>query len=538
MLRVHVVLLVLTCPSAITAHDSAQNLDIMQLPRRKVTRTFVRIVRGLVPPRATRREPVHAKSESVGSQDCHALNITAVKRHRQPTEKLGLVTAPSGTGMPAYVRGHYPYQPCDASHSRLAPRPVILLMVASHAFRGVVPHWASEARAAGISCVLGSIGSNSSACALAEQHGCRCLRGSQSNHNQSMQSQVGNGDLEDLAMKWGGHRKQAVRQRFEYARQLLEEGGGSHSILMHDGDVFFRPGGLVLMLNFVRSAASMDFVISHNGHRTVDYDDLNWGMVWISGSIISKRLLSCVLSEWDHASFTATGSYWQRSQPRLNHLIEVHLENSARADQMRLCTLPVDLVNRSFRHMSSVPTARSKIICAVALGLLPTYLPAAEAGTVMPGAALPPALAYTVPATASAKQQQLALGAAIILARERGRAVALPMAFKDGKPVPFCSLFVARAFPPETAVLAPTARCAPSVGPASLTSNQSGPISGGQGRGTTDTLCMDFSMLLQRAASTPTALPVIPVCPLGEPVCRKTGDSVSAHTPRTPSYRD
>ena len=201
----------------------------------------------------------------------------------------------------------------------------------------------------------------------------------------------------------------------------------------------------------------MDFVISHNGHRTVNYDDLNWGMVWISGSIISKRLLSCVLSEWDHASFTATGSYWQRSQPRLNHLIEVHLENSARADQMRLCTLPVDLVNRSFRHEQR-PYRALKIICAVALGLLPTYCPPPRRGRDA-RAALPPALAYTVPATASLSSSSLELPSS---RAERGRAVALPMAFRDGKPVPFCSLFVARAFPPETAVLAPTARCAPS----------------------------------------------------------------------------
>ena len=69
------------------------------------------------------------------------------------------------------------------------------------------------------------------------------------------------------------------------------------------------------------------------------YDDLNWGFVWMGGSTRSVRLLNCLLDAWNHSSFTGATSafvnFHRRSQPRVNHLLEEHFEQSAR-NEMRL----------------------------------------------------------------------------------------------------------------------------------------------------------------------------------------------------------
>ena len=398
--------------------------------------------------------------EIVMSKHCHALSIGRLKKVHHPTANMGLVTLGEGAAITAYQRGHYPYRTCGNTTSvgeQVPMRPVILLMVANHAFRAAVPQWASHARAAGVQCALGSIGADQSACALAEKLGCRCLR--EGNITDVSQNASGN-DLDNLSRQWHGARKYSVRRRFEFARQLLAE--GSHSVLMHDADVFFKAGGLQRFLSFLsRLGGSVDLAVSDNHRRDEAFDDLNWGMVWMSHRPAVVQLLGCLLDEWDHAAFSGKGSYYRRSQPRVNHLIEAHLSHSSRHEQrLRVCKLSMKLGLDTFVHFSSFSRVRSKLICATAAGLLSAYLPELAAGTAGADDSPLPALAYQVPSNATIEEQQRALGAALAVAGASGRALALPTAFsRKGREVRFCSLFSAGTIPPHAAVLPPAPAC-------------------------------------------------------------------------------
>ena len=121
-------------------------------------------------------------------------------------------------------------------------------------------------------------------------------------------------------------RKDSVRKRFIYARRLLD---GGQSVLMHDADAFFRPGGLRDLLGYLGVLGATDFAVSDNGARDEVFDDLNWGLVWMAANQRTISMLECLLGMWDHYAFTAkSGAFFRRSQPRINHLIEIHHEHA------------------------------------------------------------------------------------------------------------------------------------------------------------------------------------------------------------------
>ena len=246
--------------------------------------------------------------------------------------------------------------------------------------------------------------------------------------------------------------RQAVRQRFAFARSLLQE--GTHSVLMHDADVFFQGGGLPRLLAFLENQSSMDLVVAPNGRHAGNYDNLNWGMMWLSGSNRTLALLDCALAEWDQAAFRGVGSYYRRSQPRMNHLVETHFENTPRSNQMRVCKVPSKLNALAYTHMTDFSTVRAKLICAVSQGLLAELSPQAIAQTA--AGKRPRSLAYVLPGKPTVGEQQRALGSAIRLATALGRALALPQAWhRHKKEVPFCSLYHAGSFPPLCTVVPP-----------------------------------------------------------------------------------
>ena len=182
--------------------------------------------------------------------------------------------------------------------------------------------------------------------------------------------------------------------------------------------------------------------------RAENYDDLNWGTSWLSGTEASRRALECLLSNWAHPAFAGRGSYYRRSQPRVNHVIEASIEYSTKP--LRLCTLPDSLGHDAFHHMTGYPTSQHKITCGVAEGLL--------AGTVDPQTSA--SLAFAVPPSASVTEQREALSAAALLAIASGRALSLPPAYRRGVRLGFCRLFDASTLPPGLAIIAPTG-CAP-----------------------------------------------------------------------------
>lgn len=199
------------------------------------------------------------------------------------------------------------------------------------------------------------------------------------------------------------------------------------------------------------------------------YDDLNWGFVWMGGSPRSVLLLDCLLESWEHVSFVGHSNFHRRSQPRINHLLEEHFENSARNGQrLHVCKVPVPLHKETFRHMSGQTNARSKIVCAVAEGVLSAHPPniTSSAGAPSESAAISTnphidleptrTLGYVAPSTATVDQQQAALDAALIVANASSRAVRLPATYnKRGQLKPFCTILNARGLPHDAMLISP-----------------------------------------------------------------------------------
>jgi len=209
---------------------------------------------------------------------------------------------------------------------------------------------------------------------MATSGGCRCLSELEIELFPNARGTTASApDLNNL--RWTGSRVRAVQVRFAFALHLLRI---HPSVLMHDADAFFRPGGLELLLTFLASTnahTQRDFVIQDNVARNEVYDDLNWGFVWMASNARSIDFLRCALRSWDHDSFSPArggGSFFRRSQPRLNHLLEVNVEEaSSRSNRVELCTLPIGTAESVFHHLTGFRNARRKVLCATIMGYLP-----------------------------------------------------------------------------------------------------------------------------------------------------------------------
>ena len=398
---------------------------------------------------ARQKRNKHDHSESIRVDDgaCRELGVKRLLKLTKPGNELG-----EWGPQLAFRRGHFPYSTCkQAQAGQRAVLPVTVLMVASHAYRTVVPSWAEQVQASGASCVLGSVGARDTACVLAESLGCGCLRSRDvddimDTRGEQESAAYANG----LTQRFDGPRARSVKQRFAYALRLMEN--STRSVLMHDGDVFFKKGGLSRMLTLVRNVGLQDFVVTDNLFpRREVYDDLNWGFVWISGSRLTSLTLKCLLSTWDHASLNGTGNFFRRSQPRINRLLETHWEHAA-GSRLKLCTLPqTNKITKSLMiHMSKMKRARSKIVCAVALGHLPRHFPSIGIAK----SNVSRTLSYDLPPTATLTLQRKALGAALAIATKSGRALHLPRTLTDdGKSAEFCRLFDVGSIPLDAALL-------------------------------------------------------------------------------------
>ena len=232
-----------------------------------------------------------------------------------------------------------------------------------------------------------------------------------------------------------GARGKSVRYRFEYAQTLLAR---NYSVLMLDADVFLREAGMSRLLSFIRAGVGgHDFALMSNGRRPEAYDDLNWGVAWMSPSETSKHLLSCLLGTWDHYAFSdpRAGSYGLRSQPRVNHLIESSMMRGGGPSRAPLvCTLPDKLVAGTLKHMTGYPTVEHKLTCARTMGL---HQVTGSSWSRNPHRQL----WYRVPNHASPSRQRNAVLTAARLAHDLNRTLVLPGAVFRGKPARFCELF-------------------------------------------------------------------------------------------------
>ena len=354
---------------------------------------------------------------------CLALGIPRLRRVPILVQKLV-----HGMRNATWQRGHFPYATCPVSGPGSAASIVVAtLLVADHQYAEVIPRWAAGSRAANVDlCVVGQVGASDLPCQAARHVGCECMR-----HNHAS-AVIGRNDS---SFARAGARGRSVRYRFEYAQALLAR---NYYVLMLDADVFLREAGMAKLLGFLQtSVVGYDFALMNNNPRREAYDDLNWGVAWISPSETSKHLLSCLLGEWDHHAFgdPRTGSYGLRSQPRVNHLIESSLMRGGGASSApRVCMLPNELTSRTLKHMTGYPTVQHKITCARTMGL---HQVTGSAWTRSPQRQL----WYRVPDHASPSHQRNALIVAARLARDLNRTLVLPESVFRGKPVEFCTLF-------------------------------------------------------------------------------------------------
>ena len=266
----------------------------------------------------------------------------------------------------SWRQGHRRWPVCDAPRceplpaAATSPGPVVLITL-DRAYASVVAGWAELVRAANLTCVVGSIDRSGAVCAEARQARCRCLPSARLPAVRSSD--------------WGrgSPRRVAVRARFELAQRLLGGALGvdaSGGVLLHDADVAFDDlGPFACFLR--RTAPHADLVSQPNGptHDREAYDALNLGLLWLSSAPSTRLLLDCVLASWDHAAFDPVageevpgGSYYERSQPRIGHLLEEHLAaRQPAAGPVRVCTLPPWLKQHYAHATGKAPTVTSKL---------------------------------------------------------------------------------------------------------------------------------------------------------------------------------
>ena len=355
----------------------------------------------------------------------------------------------------AWREGHFPYNVCGASDGILplsplatsdtmALRPVTVLMVTDSKYAMRIPAWAAEVKGLGFPCAVGDVGSRmgnatadnhtsaaSIACKAAKAAGCECFPPPER--------------IVSSGYKWdqNGPMVSAVRWRFSYARQLLMRG---RSVLMHDADVFIYRGGLTNVWQWIKErhrASPIDFAVQNNRARPEAFDDLNWGFVWMSGSTFSTRLLGCTLDAWMHHAFlpppnSPRSGYHMRSQPRINHIVEAATAAAPTVTEMpRVCMFSADLVKNNLRHLSGFVSAKHKLMCARAEGVLDD-----------PDENLRGRLLFSTRQTATVDEQNRALAAAIFIGESLQLGVAIPhSAAFLGKLYPFCLVFQAYLLP-------------------------------------------------------------------------------------------
>lgn len=302
---------------------------------------------------------------------CRALGILDL-RHVPPYGPTVMITAKDNQ---TWRQGHRRWPVCEEPQPRAlqscarsaSPGPVVLVTI-DKAYISILQPWSEVVHAANLSCAVGSLDRSGGVCRAARRLRCSCIRS----------TRLPAVDGTDWGR--GSPRRVAVRARFEVARTLLGGGGGigtsaatEAGVLMHDADVSFDD--LHAFACFLRRQLTLsDLVVQPNGPlRAEAYDDLNLGLAWFSPSTSMRQLLDCALATWDHAAFERQpsepwvgGSYYERSQPRVVHLLESSLE--AAVAPPRVCTLPAAL-KQHYAHATNLASPAEKLQRLDALAL-------------------------------------------------------------------------------------------------------------------------------------------------------------------------
>lgn len=291
---------------------------------------------------------------------CRALGILELKH----VPALGPTVTITTKDQQTWRQGHRRWPACEWPQPRRCARPAssspMVLVTIDKAYVSILRPWSEAVRAANLSCAVGSLDWSDSVCRAAQRVRCVCIRS----------ARLPTVDGSDWGR--GSPRRVAVRARLELARTLLSGGGGfgtlaatEAGVLMHDADVSFDD--LHAFACFLRRQLTLsDLVVQPNGPlRAEAYDDLNFGLTWLSPSARTRQLLDCALATWDHAAFdrqpsdsAVGGSYYERSQPRLVHLLESSLE--AAVAPPRVCTLPAAL-HKHYVHATNLASPAEKL---------------------------------------------------------------------------------------------------------------------------------------------------------------------------------
>lgn len=395
--------------------------------------------------------------DKVHTPACLALGFDRIERVSKRIANSDTVTAVRVNQTQSWKFGKYAYPACRIRRDRSVPlvfsekggeggnkerqrltadmvqhgRPVVLTVADSN-YADAVRIWAQMVLDSNASCTVVALDENM--CNMAEAFRCRCFP---IYHRKAAGA---GGKVKSLS--WKGVRKAAVRDRFRGALAVLKEG---RSVIMQDADAIFYPGGLSRVLEFISVAephsdkaislvsGRPDFIVQDNGSRDKVFDDLNWGFSFLRPSNTTINILECLLDNWEHNAFTAPrtkddrkDTYFMRSQPRINHVIELTILHGETA-RPSICTFPSKFLHSAVRHMTGFSDAYYKLICARSEGLL--HSPSDHV------------LAYDVPREASPNEQRTALSNALDLAIPMGYKVALPWAHdENGERVPLCML--------------------------------------------------------------------------------------------------
>jgi len=319
--------------------------------------------------------------------------------------------------------GQYPYSLCPKPTGAVASvkgeiQKTVVLTVMDTNYLEVLPAWAEHVRSIGLDCHV--VGVDAKTCVVAAISSCGCFDS----------SAVPDKDVRRTG--WYTNRVRSVKLRFVGALNILKSG---RSVLMHDADVLFQADGLeniARYLGAVREASSRyNFMVQDNGQRKENYDGLNWGFVWMESSTPSIATLECTLERWEDQAFGCgtrdnCHSYYLRSQPRINHVLELAMASSKR-QTVSACRLP-PLKSFGIVHMTGYPTVAAKLTCAKANGYIPTNVEL-------------PRLAYESSPNVDIFTQRKVLQAAISFAHATGRKLEIPDVFHLGMKRKFCDMF-------------------------------------------------------------------------------------------------
>lgn len=356
---------------------------------------------------------------------CPYLGISTLER----VEKRGNGKSTHSRTNPYFkwTMGLFPYQTCEphinVSREKTTTRPSIdvVMTVADKSYSDVIPAWARIVRASNKMCAIAAL--DEYICQMAQDLHCHC-------------NFVGNANAVSSKQRGGWHKARVagVKNRFLGALLHLYE---NRSVFMHDADVFFRKNSVTLLEEHFRavqdsSVHGFDFIVQSNGQRDTAYDGLNWGMALMHPTPRSIALLECTIERWDDEAFGCHGrskcddSYYRRSQPRINHILEEAISKEHAVP--RVCKFKENMMNTGHKHFTGYTSAQTKIVCG---GLSNGFLFNESQKT----------LSYSVSGIETPAQQRLVLQSALELASQTGRKLEVPRSYFHASECEFCMLF-------------------------------------------------------------------------------------------------